>query len=252
MGAPFLAQLIGVRRVGGLPTIADGSSRASVEISQNILEVLGLQHNPAPEGQAAGALMETLVANDIRSELNARDPSRRWLVDRPGRTLSSYSQYEHLGLLQRIIEQDASKVLGIAIGREYEVAPDVTVAVDVAESAEGGPGTLPGPLLHASISCKLTIRSDRVQNIRQESAILIRHRRGRLPHIVAVTLEPLPSRLASIARGTGDVDAVYHPALDELAAAVAPFPAQREIMDELVGQKRLLSYAGLARTLTTG
>ena len=37
---------------------------------------------------------------------------------------------------------------------------------------------------------------------------------------MAVTAEPLPSRLASIAVGTGDVDCVYHIALYELEKAV--------------------------------
>jgi hypothetical protein len=78
-----------------------------------------------------------------------------------------------------------------------------------------------GPFLHAAVSCKWTIRSDRVQNIRHEANLLLRHRRGRAPHIVAVTAEPLPSRLASIAMGTGELDCVYHLVLDELREAVA-------------------------------
>jgi hypothetical protein len=48
-----------------------------------------------------------------------------------------------------------------------------------------------------------------VQNIRHECLQMIRHRRGRQPHPVTVTAEPLPSRLASIARGTGEVDDSY-------------------------------------------
>jgi len=35
-----------------------------------------------------------------------------------------------------------------------------------------------------------------------------------------VTAEPLPSRLASLADGTGDIDRVYHFALPELERAV--------------------------------
>ncbi|MFF6951861.1 NgoMIV family type II restriction endonuclease [Streptomyces iakyrus] len=31
-----------------------------------------------------------------------------------------------------------------------------------------------------------------------------------LPHPVAGTAEPMPSRMAAIARGPGEVDAVYH------------------------------------------
>ena len=41
-----------------------------------------------------------------------------------------------------------------------------------------------------------------------------------MPHIVVVTAEPLPSRIASLALGTGDIDCVYHFALHELMHAV--------------------------------
>jgi hypothetical protein len=41
-----------------------------------------------------------------------------------------------------------------------------------------------------------------------------------VPHIVVVTGEPLPSRLASLALGTGDIDCVYHFALPELMSTV--------------------------------
>ena len=76
------------------------------------------------------------------------------------------------------------------------------------------------PILHASISCKWTLRSDRAQNARSEALNLIRNRKGRSPHIVVVTGEPLPSRLASLALGTGDLDCIYHFALPELMNGV--------------------------------
>ena len=66
-----------------------------------------------------------------------------------------------------------------------------------------------------------------------------------------MTAEPLPTRLASIARGTGEVDATYHIAFDALAEAVTEIgnKDQREAWDECVGQGRLRSYAELADTL---
>ena len=42
---------------------------------------------------------------------------------------------------------------------------------------------------------------------------LIRHCRGRVPHVVVATAEPTVGRIASIAQGTGDLDAVFHVAL---------------------------------------
>src|SRR5437762_13493136 len=74
--------------------------------------------------------------------------------------------------------------------------------------------------MHASVSCKWTIRSDRSQNTRTEALNLIRNRKGKVPIVVAVVFEPLPTRIAFIALGTGDLDCVYHGALRELREAV--------------------------------
>jgi hypothetical protein len=69
--------------------------------------------------------------------------------------------------------------------------------------------------------------------------------------LVTVTTEPLPTRLGSIARGTGEVDAVYHIAFDALAASVAARanPEQAEAWREVTGQRRVLSYEMLIGTL---
>lgn len=81
--------------------------------------------------------------------------------------------------------------------------------------------------------------------------MLTRHRRGRQPHIVAVTSEPLPTRLAGIARGTGEIDAVYHVDLPGLLRAtdIAGGPEQQSALEELVVQNRLLNLADLPRDL---
>jgi NgoMIV restriction enzyme len=129
----------------------------------------------------------------------------------------------------------------VALSGEYIVKPDLLVLRPPITDAELNPArrppafTLPTgeladlrrvygtgrsaktyPLCHANISLKWTIRSDRVQNIRTEALQMIRQRRGPMPRIVAVTAEPLPSRLESVARGTGELDAVYHVALHPL------------------------------------
>jgi septation ring formation regulator EzrA len=97
---------------------------------------------------------------------------------------------------------------------------------------------------------------DRVQNIRHENNQLIRHRRERLPHLVTVTAEPLPSRLISIARGTGEVDAVYHIAYGALDTALRNLVAQQMIQtaqldawEECIGLGRVRPYSDLAPTL---
>ena len=110
----------------------------------------------------------------------------------------------------------------------------------------------PLPILHASISAKWTIRSDRAQNSRTEALGLIRNRKGHLPHIMVVTAEPLPSRIASLAMGTGDIDCVYHFALNELIETIEEIGAEdaQEMIKILVEGKRLKDISDLPLDLT--
>ena len=107
------------------------------------------------------------------------------------------------------------------------------------------------PIMHASVSCEWTLRSDRAQNARTEGLNLIRNRKGKTPHIVVVTGEPLPSRIASLAFGTGDLDCVYHFALPELRSAASGSATERELLDTLVNGSRLRDISDLPFDLAT-
>jgi hypothetical protein len=76
---------------------------------------------------------------------------------------------------------------------------------------------------------------------------LVRNRKGNLPHIVAVTAEPLPTRLASLALGTGDLDCVYHFALNELWEAIVRIDNkdQFDMLKTLVDGRRLRDISDL-------
>lgn len=175
---------------------------------------------------------------------------------------SDFEQYEHLAYLSTLTAENAQ--LAAALGNDYLVAPDVVVYRELFEDDEinqnqcivdndvskmadirkvnGGK-----PLLHASVSAKYTMRSDRAQNSRTEALNLIRNRKGHLPHIVVVTAEPMPNRLASLALGTGDIDCVYHFALYELIRAVKEVGSEDaiELLDTLVSGKRLKDISDL-------
>lgn len=105
----------------------------------------------------------------------------------------------------------------------------------------------PKQILHASISCKWTLRSERAQNIRTKALNLIRNRKGKLPHILAVTAEPTLTRIASLALGTGDIDCVYHFALEELKEAVLKIKdeSQIDMLNILVEGRRLRDISDL-------
>ena len=176
-----------------------------------------------------------------------------------------FAQYEHLAYLSALMNQN--KQLSTMLGNDYMVAPDVVVYRGLCEDAEincaehfvdGSVCSMAAlrksnggkPILHASVSAKWTMRSDRAQNSRTEALNLIRNRKGHLPHIVVVTAEPLPSRLASLALGTGDLDCVYHFALYELLEAVKAYGSQGredivETIENLVDGKRLKDISDL-------
>jgi hypothetical protein len=124
--------------------------------------------------------------------------------------------------------------------------PLIDADIDVASYTPLRNTNNPGLSLHATISCKWTIRSDRAQNTRTEALNLIRNRKGHLPHIVAVTAEPYPNRLASLTLGTGDLDCVYHFALPELLAATAEFSEdQYDLLASMVTGRRLRDISDL-------
>lgn len=246
MSAPnFALSLLGWKPNGGknklgwekVPNQADVDNRESLQLSAAMLEALPAHagndlSSPPPN---PGGMLEEAVRTDLARELRFRDSSRRWTARR-GALITDYSQYVHLLHLNQLVIDNPT--LSVTIGQDYLIKPDVVIGLDGVPTVNGL------PLLHAAVSCKWTIRSDRVQNIRHENNQMVRHRRGRQPHLVAVTAEPLPSRLAAIARGTGEVDAVYHIAYEELRSAVQASNnrGQQAAWAEITGQARLLDY----------
>lgn len=234
-----IVKLFGYR--SGKPNIADKSSPISVGIADSLFDQLGVTRDSDEPGQTLGSRFEEAVRQMLRDEMPAWDPDHRFEIG--SETITAFAQYAHLARLSQVIaEADPQGVIRSEIGTDYLIKPDVTVGLRSAGS---------DLFLHAAISCKWTIRSDRVQNIRHEGVVLTRHRRGRQPHVVTVTTEPLPSRLAAIARGTGEVDCVYHPALTELHSAVVDegVHSEADTIDELIGQDRLRPLSALPEVL---
>ena len=268
----ILKEIIRVSK--GYPNFADGSSKASRGIAWGIIDRLGYSHqiHDSMEDQVleqtAGDRFETYTAQFLEQAFS-------YMVQfRPGNfyystlqtEISRFDQYEHLADLQRAIIKD--KNLASSLGGDYIVRPDIIIARTPVTDEElnqvypiveslGDVSRLtplrqanrqnPKLILHASISCKWTIRSDRSQNTRTEALNLIRNRKGNLPHITAVTAEPLPTRIAALALGTGDLDCVYHFALYELEDSIKDIDNedQLDMLKMLVEGRRLRDISDL-------
>ncbi|MFF8290350.1 NgoMIV family type II restriction endonuclease [Streptomyces sp. NPDC016309] len=231
------------------PNISDVDNKTSIRIAKAVLDELGITRKVSANSadakeESRGAALENAITAELISKLPLLRPELQWLVER-GEDVRSFEQYKHLAGLRELLSANPS--LRVTLGTDYQIAPDVTVSLGA-----------PGNPLHAVVSCKWTLRSDRAQNVRHEFNLLVRSRRGRAPHLVAVTAEPLPSRLASLTRGTGEIDAVYHLAFEETGAAVQEHgairhrksePSQLELWQEMTEQNRLKDYNELPKDL---
>lgn len=258
----------------GVASNADTSSRGSKAIAGKIVDILRDKHNYVVNtvdkisGQTLGRQFELLTMEFLQETFPRLQNLRpgQWSILQLGNNnrlkTSDFEQYEHLAYLNALTTENAQ--LAAALGNDYMVAPDVVIYRSLYEDEEINAGQCivnddickmaairksngGKPLLHASVSAKYTMRSDRAQNSRTEALNLIRNRKGHLPHIVVVTAEPMPNRLASLALGTGDIDCVYHFALYELIEAVNEVGSEdaNEILETLVQGKRLKDISDL-------
>ena len=65
--------------------------------------------------------------------------------------------------------------------------------------------------------------------------------------MVAVTAEPLPTRIAALALGTGDLDCVYHFALPELKKTIEKIDNQDQLdmLNTMIEGRRLRDISDL-------
>lgn len=254
----------------GVASNADADQRTSKLIAAHIAGELAAKTIAAKlPGQRAGSQFEKAVEAFLARlfpKLQSIRPGD-WKVENVGgsRTeyqIAKYEPYTHLGDLANAIEKNPT--LAAVLGNSYDISPDIIITrnpepddvinrdAHVVDDETGLSTVIRAAnqqhrIVHAVVSCKWTLRSDRAQNARSEALGVIRNRKGRTPHIVVVTGEPTPSRLASLALGTGDVDMVYHFALPELVEGVkiSGNDEAESLLDILIQGKRLRDIADL-------
>ncbi|MFP4528956.1 MAG: NgoMIV family type II restriction endonuclease [Candidatus Kapaibacterium sp.] len=250
------------------PNNADGSNLASRQIAWGLYERIHCSNKYSKlSGQTVGNKFEIITRNFLENTFSLLEHLRpgKWeySINKP---ISCFDQYSDLAKIEEIIK--LNRELATTLGKDYIVSPDIIISRVPVTDNEINVNNLflnlenplarltplrkvnyesDNPILHASISCKWTLRSDRAQNTRTEALNLIRSRKGKLPHIVAVTAEPTPIRIASLALGTGDIDCVYHIALHELRESIESLgnADQLEMLDILVHGRRLRDISDL-------
>ena len=253
----------------GIPNMADIGNRASKEISERIVAKIGYPLcEDAPASQTVGTVFSQSTMEFLNNAFvmlaHLRPGDWIFSASQAGAGITAFEQYGHLGEINRLIKE--YRELELNFGGDYLIIPDIVIGrnpitdneVNKKEKVVNRKAALltplrknnysdPAPILHASISCKWTIRSDRSQNTRTEALNLIRNRKGKTPHIAAVTAEPLPTRIASLAMGTGDIDCVYHMALNELREVLKEMgnEDQGDMLETLINGKRLRDISDL-------
>jgi NgoMIV restriction enzyme len=249
--------------------LADSGNRSSRLIAHGVVDRIGFSIGEGVlKEQTTGGRFETITMDFIQNVFEQLQHIRpgEWEYKTAQTGISGFDQYSHLAYLAKVISKD--KELSSTIGGDYIVKPDIVISrqplsddeINTDNKILNGEISLAQftplrqanhdqifPMLHASVSCKWTIRSDRSQNTRTEALNLIRNRKGHLPHVVAVTAEPLPTRIAALALGTGDLDCVYHFALPELLKTLEDIDNQDQLdmLNMMVDGRRLRDISDL-------
>jgi hypothetical protein len=176
-------QILGYR--AGIPNVADKNSETSIQLAQGILTRMGFPPCPEPPTrQGASGLFESLTRDYLKKtfRLIRHLCPGDWTFSIRRDVMPAFDQYEHLTDLALVLRQHPDLLADL---ENYLVTPDIVVGRSPvldqqinqnAEILQGDTATLtslrasnfPDPklILHASISCKWTIRSDRSQNAR--------------------------------------------------------------------------------------
>jgi len=250
------------------PNFADESSSASRKIAWGILCRLDAVNASQPRSrQIYGSRFEMITATFVEESLQQLQHARPGYWSYVTRLSSPHSdQSDHIEHSEQPVDSPNAFPLELESDDEYVLTPDIIVGrrpilgeesiSDGMMVAEGDQFTRPTPPsatryayqhLHASISCRWKIH----RNPSHRSYILasnrVRNGIGRFPHISVVTAEPLPTRIAAIALGTGDVDCVYHFALHEMRSAIEEIDNedQLDMLNIMIEGKRLRDVSDL-------
>ncbi|RME01819.1 MAG: restriction endonuclease, partial [Calditrichaeota bacterium] len=184
---------------GEYPNNADSNSKISIKIAWEILnQICEKPVYGSLSVQKASTIFQQVTKDFLEKSFALLRHIRpgKWLysINTP---ISSFGQYKDLAKIEKVVK--ISQALATSLGSDYIMSPDIVVGREpVSDQEINKAGKLidnneaiatltplreanfeyPEVILHASISCKWTLRSDRAQNSRTEALNLIRNRKG--------------------------------------------------------------------------
>src|SRR5690348_15101442 len=171
--------------IEGAVSVADVDNASSIRIAWEWASRLPGPFAGSQPPQDSGKLFQFAVRDFLQAGFqfgaDLRPGEWQWKTEYPA---SHFDQYAHLNDIRSALE--LNKELRTIFSEQYLVVPDIVVcrAPVPAETVGRNPGvqvanlspllddaqlTKSHPLLHASVSCKITLRSDRAQNTRTEA-----------------------------------------------------------------------------------
>jgi hypothetical protein len=108
---------------------ADCGNQSSVKIAKGITEALNYQPNiESISEQTAGGDFEKATCEFLKSSFDLLKHLRpgNWQYSTTQTAISTFSQYEHLAYLEKIISLD--RKLAASLGGDYMVKPDIIIA----------------------------------------------------------------------------------------------------------------------------
>ncbi|HPG39215.1 MAG TPA: NgoMIV family type II restriction endonuclease [bacterium] len=252
---------------GDYPNNADGDSRISVSIAKEIYAQLGPPQYATISVQNSDDLFAILTKDFIEKCFNLLNHLR------PGNwryylktEISQFEQYKDFAEMDSFLKEH--KELATTIGQAYIPKPDILIGREpltdneinkyreiLSTGINRGKRTplrqannpSPKPILFAAIFCPWTLGLNQAQRIKFDAISLINKRKGKAPQIAGVTAETNLLKIASLAFETGELDCVYHFALNELKNAITTIndESQLDMYKTLVEGRRLRDISDL-------
>lgn len=123
-------KILGYRAGSNVPSVADSSSRTSIDLAQRMIAKLSVPLCSKPEtGQTAGKLFTDYTLEFLKKAFlslhHLRPGEWYFSISQTAPGIALFDQYQHLADLRKVLA--THKELKAALGGDYLVTPDIII-----------------------------------------------------------------------------------------------------------------------------